>query len=142
MSTVIRKSDLVKLDWDAVLTSLLPWELQTKLDKLAPERLEVPTGSMIKVQYSDHGDEPAMEVRLQELFGLLETPTINEGKTKIVMHLLSPGYKPVQVTRDLKSFWSGTYHEIRRELKIRYPRHSWPEDPFTAKAIRGAKKRF
>jgi ATP-dependent helicase HrpB len=141
LAGVTRKSDLMKLDWSAVLTNILPWELQSKLNKLAPERIEVPTGSMIKVSYSLHAEEPAMEVRLQELFGLLETPTVNDGKMKIVMHLLSPGYKPVQVTRDLRSFWTNTYHEIRKEFRVRYPRHSWPDDPFTAQAVRGAKRR-
>jgi ATP-dependent helicase HrpB len=82
-----------------------------------------------------------MEVRLQELFGLLQTPTVNDGRVKILIHLLSPGYKPVQVTQDLRSFWENTYHEVRKELYRRYPKHSWPEDPWTAKAVRGAKKR-
>jgi ATP-dependent helicase HrpB len=82
-----------------------------------------------------------MEVRLQEMFGLLETPTVNEGRTKVTLHLLSPGYKPVQVTQDLKSFWQTTYHQVRSELRMRYPRHHWPEDPWTAEAVRGAKKR-
>jgi ATP-dependent helicase HrpB len=80
-------------------------------------------------------------VRLQEVFGLLETPSVNEGRTKIILHLLSPGFKPVQVTQDLHSFWENTYHEVRRELRMRYPKHSWPEDPWTAKAIRGALRR-
>ena len=117
------------------------WELQRKLDVLAPARIEVPTCSMIKVQYSQDGGSPVMEVRLQELFGLLDTPTANEGRNKILLHLLSPGYKPVQVTQDLKSFWKNTYHEVRSELRRRYPRHSWPEDPLTAVPVRGAKKR-
>jgi ATP-dependent helicase HrpB len=82
-----------------------------------------------------------MEVRLQEVFGLLETPTVNEGRNSVVLHLLSPGYKPVQVTQDLKSFWMSAYHEIRKELRMRYPRHSWPEDPWTATAVRGVKRR-
>lgn len=141
LTAITRKSDFARLDWNTVLSGMLPWELRSKLDKLAPERIEVPTGSMIKVVYSMHATEPVMEVRLQELFGLLETPTINEGRTKIVMHLLSPGYKPVQVTRDLRSFWSTAYHEVRKELRMRYPRHFWPDDPFTAKAVRGVKRK-
>jgi ATP-dependent helicase HrpB len=141
LTLVTKKQDLERLDWSSILPTLLPWELQSKLDKLAPEKLEVPTGSMIRIQYKPDGGDPHIEVRLQELFGLLETPAVNEGKNKIVVHLLSPGYKPVQVTRDLRSFWTTTYHEVRRELKIRYPRHSWPEDPFTAKAVRGVKRR-
>jgi ATP-dependent helicase HrpB len=133
-----KKQDLERLEWGTILPTLLPWELQSRFEKLAPEKLEVPSGSMIRIQYKADGGDPFIEVRLQELFGLLETPVVNDGKTRIVVHLLSPGYKPVQVTRDLRSFWNTTYHEVRKELKIRYPKHSWPEDPFTAKAIRGA----
>jgi ATP-dependent helicase HrpB len=82
-----------------------------------------------------------MEVRLQEMFGLAETPMVNEGRTSVLLHLLSPGFKPVQVTQDLKSFWHTTYYEVRKELRMRYPKHSWPEDPWTAEAVRGVKKR-
>lgn len=96
---------------------------------------------MIKLQYDEQGNTPIMEVRLQEMFGLLDTPAINEGRTKVMLHLLSPGYKPVQVTQDLKSFWQTMYHEVRSELRRRYPRHHWPEDPWTAEAVRGAVKR-
>ena len=136
-----KRSDLLKLELNQIVQTILPWSLASKLDLLAPARVEVPSDSMIKVNY--HGDErlPYMEVRLQELFGLLDTPTVNEGRTKITIHLLSPGYKPVQITQDLKSFWKNTYHEVRSELQRRYPRHSWPEDPWTAKAVRGALKR-
>jgi ATP-dependent helicase HrpB len=140
LTTASKKQDLEKLNWAEILPTLLPWELQSKLNKLAPEKLEVPSGSMIRIQYKPDGSDPFIEVRLQELFGLLETPTVNEGKTRIVVHLLSPGYKPVQVTRDLRSFWTTTYHEVRKELKIRYPKHSWPEDPFTARAVRGVRR--
>jgi ATP-dependent helicase HrpB len=111
------------------------------LDVLAPEKLQVPSGSMITVQYNETGEPPIIEVRLQEMFGLTETPAVNEGRTKILLHLLSPGYKPVQVTQDLKSFWQTTYHEVRKELRMRYPRHHWPEDPWTAEAVRGARRR-
>lgn len=132
---------LQKLDWHSILLSLIPWELQRKLDELAPSRLEVPSGSMIKIQYVADEGSPVMEVRLQECFGMLETPTVNEGRVKILMHLLSPGFKPVQVTQDLKSFWSTTYHEVKKELKRRYPKHAWPDDPWTAKAVRGVVRR-
>lgn len=138
-----KRTDLQRLDLNAIVQTILPWELNSKLDAKAPARIEVPSGSWIKVNYS--GDErlPHMEVRLQEVFGLLETPSVNDGRTKIILHLLSPGFKPVQVTQDLKSFWQNTYHEVRNELQRRYPRHSWPEDPWTAKAVRGAvRKRF
>ena len=138
---VYKKSDLVKLDWHNILKSLLSWEQQNALDRLAPARIEVPSGSQIKIKYYADGRPPELPVRLQELFGLEDTPAINNGKTRLLIHLLSPGYKPVQVTQDLKSFWNGAYHEVRNELRARYPRHSWPDDPWTAEAVRGAKKR-
>jgi len=141
LENLSKRTDLEKLDLTVILTSILEWELQQKLDKLAPQKMEVPSGSMIRLQYSMDGSDPVMEVRLQELFGLLETPTVNDGRTKVLIHLLSPGYKPVQVTQDLRSFWKNTYHEVRKELHRRYPKHSWPEDPWTAKAVRGAKRR-
>ncbi|HET9485892.1 MAG TPA: ATP-dependent helicase C-terminal domain-containing protein, partial [Chryseosolibacter sp.] len=136
-----KRSELQKLDLKVILPTLLPWELNSRFHQLAPERLPVPSGSMIPLIYFEDGRPPVMEVRLQEVFGLLDTPAVNEGKNKVVMHLLSPGYKPVQVTQDLKSFWSSTYAEVRKELKSRYPKHSWPEDPWTAQAVRGAKRR-
>lgn len=141
ISTASRQQDLAKLDLHAILTSLLPWELVTKLETLAPSKLAVPSGSMIKLHYHGNGSTPVIQVRLQEVFGLTETPTVNAGRTKVLLHLLSPGYKPVQVTQDLKSFWQTAYHEVRKELRIRYPRHHWPEDPWTAEAVRGAKRR-
>lgn len=134
-------SELQKLDFTQILHSILPWELSQKLDKLAPAKMEVPTGSMIKLTYFNDGSKIEMAVRLQEVFGLFETPTVNEGKNKILLHLLSPGYKPVQITQDLKSFWEKTYFEVRKELLSRYPKHHWPEDPLTAEAMRGPKKR-
>jgi ATP-dependent helicase HrpB len=138
---ISKASDFQRLDLHAMLSSLLPWELSRKLGELAPAKLEVPSGSMIKVHYFEDGRSPVMEVRLQELFGLPETPSVNEGRTRIILHLLSPGYKPVQVTQDLKSFWNNTYAEVRKELRTRYPKHSWPDDPWTAQAVRGAKRR-
>jgi len=124
-----------------MLDATLSWGQHQALNKLAPTKLSVPSGSQITVQYFPEGAPPVMEVRLQEMFGLPETPVINEGQTKILLHLLSPGYKPVQVTQDLKSFWYTTYHEVRKELRMRYPRHYWPEDPWTAEAVRGVKKK-
>jgi len=138
---VNNRSDFQRLNLDAILTGLLPWDLQQQFIKLAPEKLSVPSGSMIKIEYSPEGEAPVISVRLQEVFGLLETPSVNEGRTKVILHLLSPGYKPVQVTQDLKSFWQTTYHEVRKELRMRYPRHHWPEDPWTAEAVRGVKRK-
>ncbi len=140
LNNIYKRSDLLKLDLLMMLQSILPWELSNRLNDLAPARLSVPSGSDIKLQYFADGRPPVMEVRLQEMFGLLETPTVNEGRNKIMMHLLSPGYKPVQVTQDLKSFWQNTYHEVRKELRMRYPKHYWPEDPWTAEAVRGVKR--
>jgi ATP-dependent helicase HrpB len=139
---VSKPADFQRLDVSQVISSLLPWEQNNRLEQLAPVRLSVPSGSMIKLNYSMNGESPILEVRLQEMFGLLETPTVNGGRMKVMLHLLSPGFKPVQVTQDLKSFWQTAYHEVRKELRMRYPRHSWPEDPWTAEAVRGARKKF
>lgn len=141
LTGVYKKSELTKLNLKVILTGLIPWELQSRFESLAPAQIEVPSGSRIHINYFADARPPVMEVRLQEMFGLLETPAINEGRTKILLHLLSPGYKPVQVTQDLKSFWQNTYHEVRKELRMRYPKHSWPEDPWTAEAVRGVKKK-
>ena len=141
LNEVYKPSDFQRLNINQIVSTLLPWELTNKLDKLAPVSIIVPSGSMIRINYTMTGETPTLEVRLQEMFGLLETPTINEGRTKVMLHLLSPGYKPVQVTQDLKSFWQTAYHDVRKELRMRYPKHSWPEDPWTAQAVRGVKKK-
>jgi ATP-dependent helicase HrpB len=141
LTQVNKRADFFKLDMHAIRSGLLPWNLSNQLDTLAPSRLKVPSGSNIALRYFNDGQSPVIEVRLQEMFGLLETPTVNQGRTKIMLHLLSPGYKPVQVTQDLKSFWQTTYHEVRKELRMRYPRHHWPKDPWTAEAVKGAVKR-
>jgi ATP-dependent helicase HrpB len=141
LNDVTKETELNRLDIHAIVCSILPWDKQQVLDKLAPVRIAVPSGSMIKVNYNKEGSPPVVEVRLQEMFGLSQTPEVNEGRTKVLLHLLSPGYKPVQVTQDLKSFWETTYHEVRKELRMRYPRHHWPEDPWTAEAVRGARRR-
>lgn len=138
---VYKLSELQKLDLQQMLNSILPWDLAQKLDVLAPAKMKVPTGSLIKLSYATDGSKVEMAVRLQEVFGLTDTPCINEGKNKVVMHLLSPGYKPVQITQDLKSFWNKTYFEVRKDLLSRYPRHHWPDNPLTAEAVRGPKKR-
>jgi ATP-dependent helicase HrpB len=141
LDTITKQAELARLDILSMVNTLLPWELQRRLDHLVPERIEVPSGSKIRIMYHVDGRAPVMEVRLQEVFGLLETPSVNEGTVRVVMHLLSPGYKPVQVTQDLHSFWHTTYHEVRKELRTRYPKHSWPEDPWTARAVRGVVRR-
>ena len=141
LENVSRRQDFVKLDMTSILESILPWELSGKLNQLAPPRLTVPSGSAIRIHYHHDGAAPFIEVRLQEMFGLQDTPAVNEGRNPIVIHLLSPGYKPVQVTQDLKSFWHTAYHEVRKEMRRRYPKHHWPEDPWTAEAVRGVKRK-
>jgi len=141
LSGIKKRDDFRKLDITSIIHNILPWDLQQRMEKLVPPTMAVPTGSMIKLSYSAEGGAPVLAVRLQEMFGLLDTPAVNEGRNKVMLHLLSPGYKPVQVTQDLKSFWKNTYPEVRSELRVRYQKHHWPEDPWTAEAVRGARKR-
>jgi len=132
----VRKTEeLKRLDLAECLRSWLSWEQQQALDELAPARLEVPTGSKIKIEYFANGATPVLSVRLQEVFGMSDTPAVNHGKNPLVLHLLSPGYKPVQVTADLRSFWNNTYFEVKKELQRRYPKHAWPDDPWNAKPV-------
>ncbi len=126
-----RLDEVQRLDLVAVLLGLLPWERRAALDELAPTHLAVPSGSRIPVDYSDP-DAPVLAVRLQEVFGLTETPRIARGAVPLTMHLLSPAQRPVQVTRDLASFWRTTYFEVKKDLKGRYPKHYWPDDPLQA----------
>lgn len=138
----VRKSeDLKKLNIREIITYSLSIEQQDALKKLAPEKLEVPSGSKIKLMYRDNGEAPVLAVRIQEVFGLAETPKINNGQQPVLMHLLSPGFKPVQITADLKSFWNDAYFEVKKELKRRYPKHVWPDEPWNEPAIRGTKRK-
>ncbi len=130
-----KPEDLKRLDLHEVLLHSLSWEQQQLLEQLAPAKLEVPSGSKIRIEYFMNGAQPVIAVRLQEVFGMADTPTVNKGTIKTVLHLLSPGYKPVQVTTDLKSFWNSTYHEVKKELQRRYPKHAWPDDPWSATAV-------
>ena len=123
-----------------VLRGSLDYSQLTALDELAPERVTVPSGSQIRLKY-EIGKPPVLAVRIQEVFGWTETPTVARGKVPILMHLLAPNMRPQQVTQDLASFWSNTYPEVRKELAGRYPKHAWPEDPLKAQAIRGARRR-
>lgn len=138
---IFKSEDLKKLDLLKILQHSLSYEQQNRLALLAPPEVKVPSGSMIKIAYQSDGEPPVLAVRLQELFGLAENPMVNENRIPVVLQLLSPGYKPVQVTSDLKSFWKNTYFEVRKELKRRYPKHSWPEDPWKAEAVRGVKRK-
>nr|MCR5408671.1 ATP-dependent helicase HrpB [Bacteroidales bacterium] len=104
-----------------------------------PTHITVPTGNSIRLEYRQGADAPVLRVRLQECFGLTDTPTVDGGRLPVLMELLSPGYKPVQLTTDLRSFWTGTYFEVRKELRRRYPKHAWPEDPLSAAPVKGVK---
>lgn len=127
--------DARKRDWAELLKQTLDWRAQQVLEKEAPERLQVPSGSWIKLDYAE-GRAPALAVRIQEVFGLADTPRIAGGRVKVTLHLLAPNYRPQQVTEDLASFWNGAYQDIRKELRMRYPKHAWPEDPWNAPAVR------
>lgn len=131
--------DLDNLDLSEVLLSLITWNQRNELEKMAPTHIIVPSGSKIPLDYSNP-EKPVMAVRLQEIFGMTETPKIGGGQVSLLIHLLSPARRPVQVTQDLNSFWKTGYIEVRKILKGRYPKHSWPEDPLSAVAIKGTKK--
>lgn len=124
----------------AALGTLLDWNLQQAIERHAPARIRVPSGLERAIRY-EGDDAPVLAVKLQELFGLADTPTIAGGRVPLTLHLLSPGGKPLQITRDLRSFWDNTYPEVRKEMKGRYPRHPWPEDPWHATATHRAKPR-
>ena len=132
---VTRPSHLERLDLRAMLGARLSHAQQQEVERLAPTHLAVPSGSRIPIDYSDP-DAPFVAVRLQEVFGLMSTPRVAGSRVPLTLHLLSPARRPVQVTRDLESFWNRGYAEVRKELKGRYPKHYWPEDPFSATATR------
>ena len=135
-----RLADAEKLDWSAVTLSLLDGRQKKLLQQLAPAHLVVPTGSRIRIDYSDP-DAPALSVRIQELFGLRETPRVGGGAVPVTLRLLSPANRPVQVTQDLAGFWKHSYFEVRKDLRGRYPRHPWPDDPLSAAPTRRVKPR-
>ncbi|KHL04444.1 helicase [Sinomonas humi] len=131
------------------LRRLLPWPAAARFDELAPERLEVPSGSRVRIEYPevgesgvDDGARPVVAVKLQECFGWAETPRLVDGRVPVLFHLLSPAGRPVAVTGDLASFWSGPYAQVRAEMRGRYPKHPWPEDPWTAVATGKTKRRL
>jgi len=136
-----KNEDLERLKLMDILLFSLSHEQQSRLQKLAPERVKVPSASSIKLKYSADGSPPVLAVRLQEVFGMLESPKVNQGKTAVIMHLLSPGFKLVQITSDLKSFWNDAYFDVKKEMKRRYPKHSWPDSPLDAEAVRGVKRK-
>lgn len=133
-------AELKKLDLAEILWAQIPYELQEEIDRLAPTHIEVPSGSRIRIDYRPGAEAPVLSVRLQECFGMTQTPQIDNGRQPLLMELLSPGFKPVQLTQDLASFWQGTYFEVRKELKRRYPKHFWPENPLESEAVKGVKR--
>ncbi|QQZ36939.1 ATP-dependent helicase HrpB [Pseudomonas sp. SK2] len=139
LGNVSRLSHFAALDVSSILRNLLPWPLPQRLDELAPQSLTVPSGSNIRLDYCEY--PPILAVRLQELFGLADTPRLAQGRLQVKLHLLSPARRPVQVTQDLANFWRTTYAEVKKDLKGRYPKHYWPDDPLVAEATARAKPR-
>ncbi|MBR4353655.1 MAG: ATP-dependent helicase HrpB [Bacteroidales bacterium] len=134
-------AQLGKIEMEAVIWSLLSYEQHQAVDRIAPSHVLVPTGSRIRLAYRQGAEAPVLRVRLQECFGLLDTPRVDGGRRPILMELLSPGYKAVQLTSDLRSFWENAYFEVRKELRRRYPKHAWPDDPLAADPVRGVRKK-
>ncbi len=129
---------LQRLDLTAILRARLDWPQQQRLDELAPTHVTVPSGSRLRLEYPDEGP-PTLAVRLQEMYSATETPTVAGGRVRVRLHLLSPAGRPVQITDDIAAFWQGSYAEVRKEMKGRYPKHHWPEDPASAPAHRGVR---
>ena len=154
-----RRFSLERLDVAQALRALLPWPQASRLDELVPERIEVPSGSQVRVDYTaavggaagaavsvdpaeaGKAGRPVLAVRVQECFGWAATPRIVEGRVAVLLHLLSPARRPVAVTDDLSSFWEQGYPQVRAEMRGRYPKHAWPEDPWNAPATRGTGRR-
>ncbi|HEX3700040.1 MAG TPA: ATP-dependent helicase C-terminal domain-containing protein, partial [Phenylobacterium sp.] len=125
---------------DAALRALIPWDLQRRLDAEAPARWTAPTGNAVLVDYAAEGG-PRVEVRVQEVYGLGEHPAVAGGRAPLTLALLSPAHRPIQTTQDLPGFWRGSWKEVRTEMRGRYPKHVWPEDPAAAAATARAKPR-
>jgi ATP-dependent helicase HrpB len=135
-----RWADLARMNLLPALNSLLDYRQQQQLDELAPGALTIPTGQSVSLDYTaDNG--PVLAAKLQALFGWTETPRVAGGRVPVVIHLLSPAQRPLAVTADLGSFWRNAYPEVRKDMRGRYPKHPWPEDPFTAEPQQGTKKR-
>jgi ATP-dependent helicase HrpB len=133
------------IDLAEPLRRLLPWPEAARLSELVPEWLEVPSGSRVRIDYPDAADDdgrPVVAVKLQECFGWAETPRLVDGRVPVLFHLLSPARRPLAVTDDLSSFWSGPYAQVRAEMRGRYPKHPWPEDPWTAPATAKTKRKM
>jgi ATP-dependent helicase HrpB len=138
LAGITRLADLKRVDLEAALAGMLNWRQRRALDELAPTHLTVPSGSRIRLDYS--GETPVLAVRIQEMFGGTDTPRVGGGSQPVLLHLLSPAGRPMQVTADLAGFWARGYPEVKKDLKGRYPKHSWPDDPLQAKPTRRTKK--
>jgi ATP-dependent helicase HrpB len=138
LAGITRLKQLVRIDFKAALFGLLTHDQHRLLDRLAPTHITVPSGSRLAIDYS--GEVPVLAVRLQEMFGLTQTPAIVDGRQRLLIHLLSPAGRPVQITRDLAGFWQTGYQVVKRELKGRYPKHFWPDDPLRAAPTATVKK--
>lgn len=139
LTGITRRAHLTRLDLSQALRGLVPWDMARRLDDLLPTHVTVPSGSRVPIDYS--GETPVLAVRLQEMFGCADTPRILDGKVPLLLHLLSPARRPVQVTRDLASFWANAYHAVKADLKGQYPKHWWPDDPMQAEPTARAKPR-
>lgn len=122
---------LRRADWFGLLCSRLTHAQRTAVDREAPERLQVPSGSWLRLKY-EPDRPPILAVRIQELFGLVDTPRLAAGRVRVLLHLLAPNYRPQQITDDLARFWANTYAQVRKDLRARYPKHAWPENPCAA----------
>jgi ATP-dependent helicase HrpB len=131
---------LKKLDLFPLLLALLSWQQQKKLDTLAPTHFLVPSGSRVKLLYQP-GEPPILAVRLQEMFGAIDTPTVCNGQVPLRVHLLSPARRPIQITSDLKGFWTSSYHLVKKDMAGRYPKHYWPDDPLQAEPTSRVKQK-
>ncbi len=131
---------LKKIDLFAILSALLDWRQQSQIEQEAPTHLTVPSGSRIKLRYIP-GEPPVLAVRLQEMFGLADTPMVGNNTVPVLLHLLSPAQRPMQITQNLRGFWEGAYHEVKKELRGRYPKHHWPDDPWQAQPTSRIKPR-
>lgn len=140
LSSAKRRTDVERLKPREALANLIDWRHARDLDRLAPTHIEVPSGSRLPVDYDGQGG-PSLPVRLQEVFGLDQSPTVADGRVAITLELLSPAHRPVQITSDLAGFWATSYNEVRKEMRGRYPKHHWPEDPMTAAATNRTKRR-
>ena len=136
---ITRLGGLKAVDLFAALSGLLSWQQRRQLDEWAPTHIEVPSGSRIRVDYS--GEMPVLAVRVQEMFGCADTPRLAGNRQPVLVHLLSPAGRPVQMTRDLAGFWAGSYHDVKKEMRGRYPKHHWPDDPRTAAPTRRTTKK-